>query len=120
MRSNVLNKAFATIVVIIVFISNPTFAQQFIKNFSAASSFVKLDNTIFFTAQDASYGLELWKTNGTSEGTTLVKDIKPGPLSSNIANLTVFKGKVYFSANDGINGAELWVSDGTASGTFMV
>lgn len=120
MRSNILKKACATIVVIIVFISAQTFAQQFIKNFSAATSFVKVGNTVFFAAQDANYGLELWKTNGTLEGTSLVKDIKPGPLSSNIANLTVFKGKIYFSANDGINGAELWTSDGTAAGTSMI
>ena len=36
---------------------------------------VNLDGNLLFVAQDASNNLELWTTDGTEEGTTLVKDI---------------------------------------------
>src|SRR5262245_41581916 len=34
--------------------------------------------TIFFAASDSDHGRELWKTDGTAGGATLVKDIRPG------------------------------------------
>lgn len=43
------------------------------------SSFAVLDNEIYFTANDWVYGYELWKSDGTVEGTTMVKDIMPKP-----------------------------------------
>lgn len=59
-------------------------------------------------------------TNGTPDGTRIVKDIIPGPTSSNVVWLTRFNDKVVFQADDGVNGAELWISDGTEQGTYMV
>ena len=77
--------------------------------------------TLFFLAHDGVSGLELWKSDGTPEGTMMVKDISPGfGLSSNGNYLTDFGGTLFFQANDGINGAELWKSDGTPEGTMMV
>lgn len=55
-------------------------------------------------------------TNGTPDGTRIVKDIIPGPTSSNVVWLTRFNDKVVFQADDGVNGAELWISDGTEPG----
>ena len=71
-----------------------------------------------------------WKTDGTSSGTTMVKDINSGSASS-ITNCrsgayhrnwqcVIFNNNFYFLADDGTNGNELWKSDGTASGTVMV
>ena len=37
----------------------------------------------------------------TAAGTTLVKDILPGTISSELRDLTVFKGALFFAANDG-------------------
>ena len=42
---------------------------------SAPSDFVQVGNVVFFTADDGSHGQELWSTDGTPEGTALVKDI---------------------------------------------
>lgn len=71
-----------------------------------------------FVATDGVSGRELYRTDGTASGTTLVKDINPAGDSapSTLVNL---KGKTYFSASDGVHGRELWVSDGTADGTSM-
>jgi ELWxxDGT repeat protein len=71
-------------------------------------------------AHDSAHGTELWKTDGTSAGTVLVRDIAPGLESSNPSSLVAAGGAVYFAADDGVHGSELWRSDGTAAGTFLV
>ena len=38
--------------------------------------------SLFFTTDDGTSGVELWKSDGTASGTKLVKDIFPGPASS--------------------------------------
>jgi len=64
---------------------------------------------------------ELWRSDGTDAGTTLVKDINPAAnASGNPYGMIVFNNSLYFTANDGTNGAELWKSDGTAAGTVML
>ena len=75
----------------------------------------------YFTAKDAEHGEELWVSDGTKEGTMMVKDIYPGSTSSNVLYLTRFNDKVVFqaTANDD-DGAELWISDGTEAGTYMI
>jgi len=78
-------------------------------------------NTLYFTAPDATNGRELWKSDGTSSGTVMVKDIRPGTGSSSWpTELTVIGSTLYIRANDGTNGYELWKSDGTSAGTVMV
>ena len=84
---------------------------------------VVLGKRLYFTANDAAgnLGNELWITDGTEQGTRIVRDIFPGPSGSNPNFLTNVNGILYFSADDGIHGTELWVSlDGTPEKTFMV
>src|SRR5262249_13164974 len=66
------------------------------------------------------HGRELWKSNGTAAGTTLVKDVRPGAASSSPYDLTNVNGTVYFSAYESGNGEGLWKSDGTTNGTVLV
>lgn len=71
-------------------------------------------------------GGELWKSDGTEEGTVLVKDIRPGedmngnPFSSDPRSLTIAAGQLFFIADDGEHGRELWKTDGSEAGTFLV
>ena len=81
---------------------------------------VVISDVLFFTANNATSGAELWKSDGTAAGTVLVKDIAPGALASFPLNLTNVNGTLFFFANDGILGHELWKSDGTAAGTVLV
>jgi len=53
---------------------------------------------VYFTANTATSGLELWRSNGTSTGTTLVKDINPGTGSSYPYNLTTTQGTRVFGS----------------------
>ncbi|NHB67521.1 ELWxxDGT repeat protein [Perlabentimonas gracilis] len=75
---------------------------------------------VFFPANDGVHGRELWMSDGTVEGTVMVKDINPGSAEGRPDKLTEVNGILFFSANDGVNGFELWKSDGTPEGTLMV
>lgn len=83
------------------------------------SDSVTIGNETYFTANDAAHGTELWKTDGTSAGTSLVTDLNPGEASSNIGGLFSFNDKIYFDASNGSESG-LWESDGTAAGTFLL
>jgi ELWxxDGT repeat protein len=87
---------------------------------SAPSDFTAVGATTFFLATDNAHGREIYKTDGTEEGTRLVKDINPGPADSNIHGLTALNGLLLFFANDGVHGEELWRSNGTEKGTRLV
>ncbi len=71
-----------------------------------------IGNTFFFTAYHPTSGRELWKTDGTNAGTSLVRNINPGVADSNPDQLFVFNGALYFSAYDPVYGRELWKTDG--------
>ncbi|MCP4657090.1 MAG: DUF11 domain-containing protein, partial [bacterium] len=87
---------------------------------SGPADLTNVNGTLYFQAYDGVNGHELWKSDGTSAGTVMVKDIIPGGASLGMGNLTNVNGTLYFWANDGVNGVELWKSDGTAGGTVMV
>jgi ELWxxDGT repeat protein len=92
---------------------------------SAGSMGAKFDSavigsTLYFIANDGSSGYELWKSDGTPQGTKMVKDIYAGPNGSEPSSLANINGTLYLGANDGINGYELWKSDGSSTGTEMV
>jgi ELWxxDGT repeat protein len=79
-------------------------------------------NTLYFVAEDGVNGYELWKSNGTAAGTTLLKDILPGSgFPYTYPSSPVALGNtLYFNADDGVNGRELWKSDGTTAGTTLL
>lgn len=81
---------------------------------------IAADQQLFFLARDAEHGLELWRTDGTPDGTWLVKDLWPGPHDSFIRPLSSYGNSLLFTGQDAAHGTELWISDGTPAGTQLV
>lgn len=83
-------------------------------------AFAVLNGISYFGADDGINGDELWRSDGTSAGTYMVKDIIPGGSGSFVSDITAIDGLLYFSANTYDNGREPWISDGTAAGTKLL
>ncbi len=81
---------------------------------------VRLDDFVLFRAWDGIHGWELWRSDGTPEGTALVADLCPGDCSSVPFELRALLGYVYFVARDSDRGEAVWRTDGTAAGTQLV
>lgn len=83
---------------------------------------IELGNEIFFNAYDTAHGVALWKTDGTSLGTKLVKDIHQSKDINSGGSLffTRLNNKIIFRGHDTLYNTEPWVSDGTDSGTFLL
>ena len=85
----------------------------------ANSDFIDLNGVLLFTARASNLAYkQLWKSDGTSEGTTFIKTINPN-YDAQINNPLVFGNKLYFTTYIN-NSSELWVTDGTADGTSEV
>ncbi len=74
-------------------------------------------SSVLFGADDGIHGFELWRSDGTASGTTLIKDLRPGPDGSGVSNLGIVGNQIFFTASSVLNTPELWVTDGSAEGT---
>jgi ELWxxDGT repeat protein len=88
--------------------------------FGTETTMIRWHSKIFFSGNDGADGFELWKTDGTPQGTHQVDDINPGPESSNPNQLARFGSLLLFAATDDTHGNELWRSDGSRPGTALV
>jgi ELWxxDGT repeat protein len=89
---------------------------------------VPFGDYVYFVADETtreSHGPELWRTDGTRAGTTLVRDIVPGfggsvtGASFESPLLAVAGDRLYFRALTG-GRTQLWQTDGTEAGTQLV
>jgi ELWxxDGT repeat protein len=91
---------------------------------ASPTRFFNYQGQLLFRANSDTIGVELWITDGTPEGTRLVRDINDDPSvsrgNSNPDNFILFNDKVYFKARDANTGDELWETDGTPDGTRLV
>jgi ELWxxDGT repeat protein len=86
------------------------------EEYPSLEGFVVANGKLFFTAATADKGRELWKTDGTAAGTSIVADYMPGPDDSEFSNLCSHSGKVIFGCK-GPDGNELRSSDGAVINT---
>jgi ELWxxDGT repeat protein len=76
--------------------------------------FGRLGTSLVFSANDGVHGPALWRTDGTAEGTVLVKQAGwSGSLDP--PDVAEVEGTLFFAAD-----GELWKTDGTSSGTALV
>lgn len=90
-----------------------------------ADDFFAFAGALYFSTEDGIHGRELWRSDGTSEGTAMVQDINREfgvhpYLKSYPRDFVDLNSVLYFTADDGVHGRELWTSDGSRDGTYMV
>lgn len=88
---------------------------------SSRPAMAAVGGRLVFVVDDGDHGEEPWVTDGTTEGTRLLKDCNPGPDDCKFAKVTQRDGKVIFWSHtkDFVDRPwmELWSTDGTESGT---
>ena len=86
-----------------------------------SKEYAEINGQLIFLARHETYGIELWRTDGTPQGTQLLKDINPtGSAFPGNPNFTRLGNYLYFFADDGQRGLELWRTDGTEANTELV
>lgn len=73
-----------------------TGASSFLLGQVAPEELTSTDRFVYFSASDAEHGAELWRSDGTREGTQLLHDLVPGPAGSFPTNLTAVGGEVFY------------------------
>jgi ELWxxDGT repeat protein len=93
-----------------------------------AYGFKMFGNQVVFCTQNKVKEFSLWKTDGTVQGTQLIKTSEDSlhfqsPLGSSGSlgsdQTIVYQNRFFFSASDNVHGTELWVTDGTSQGTHL-
>lgn len=95
-----------------------------VKDFSRATLLAQLNGKLLLAASDGVTGLELWVSDGSSDGTVMLRDIVPGQVGFafdfDASDIVQIDNKVFFTINDRSNGEELWVTEGTPETTLLV
>ncbi|MDE3183749.1 MAG: T9SS type A sorting domain-containing protein [Bacteroidota bacterium] len=81
-----------------------------------------LNGKFIFKGISPHCGKEIFITDGTTNGTKLIKDINPGTANSQplATTMIALNNHVYFAAVTPGEGCELWKTDGTAGNTTLV
>ena len=98
--------------------------------------FFALNSVVLFAATDATHGEEIWRTDGTTGGTSILKDISTGTDSSTYGDVMIapgffypypifqgfhtFNNRAYFNASDGASTGEIWSTDGSVGNATLL
>ncbi|HWB06552.1 MAG TPA: ELWxxDGT repeat protein [Verrucomicrobiales bacterium] len=81
---------------------------------------VAVNGNAFFLGADASGNTELWKSNGTAAGTTMVKNLSGGPGSGAQILPVSANNRLFLIKHPTQQTSELWSSDGFPDGTIKL
>ena len=84
------------------------------------NSFGAFGNLLVFSVNTADDGNEVFRSDGTRNGTYRLRDINASQADSNAVMLATTSKAQFFTADDGVNGRGLWRTDGTVQGTVML
>ena len=88
---------------------------------SINTSMSTMDGYFYFTGEmDSNVGVELYKSDGTKTGTSLVKDITLGEDDTVFGSFLSELGIVANNKMMIVIGGEPWITDGTSSGTKLL
>ncbi|MES2762557.1 MAG: ELWxxDGT repeat protein [Bacteroidota bacterium] len=102
-----------------------TIAQLLVKEIRAGASssgpayITNSSGSIYLVANDGTNGNELWKSDGTTAGTMMVKNVSPSGHSF-FNDFESSNGNLFMSLGTAYGQNELWMSDGTTAGTILV
>lgn len=80
----------------------------------------EIGGELLFTTTDGNQDRELWTSDGTSVGTTVVKNLNPSTQDADVRSITPIGTDIFFIANDGVNGEAVWKADTVANTATMV
>lgn len=81
----------------------------------------RVGRAVYFSATSDEKGRELWRTDGSVEGTALVQDLCPGECDGfSGSSLADINGALYFVAQGSPYDQQVWRTDGTTEGTVQL
>ena len=122
-----MKQIYSSICFLLVYFSASAQTPVILKDINPTGYAVVSGTTIFtyngkgyFAANDGVNGTELWTTDGTAGGTSMVMDIRAGSNGSNPHAFGIVNNMMVFAASDDLGVEQLWISDGTSSGTTIL
>ncbi|MBL7826601.1 MAG: PKD domain-containing protein [Saprospiraceae bacterium] len=84
------------------------------------NEFAEYHNRLYFMSESSANGTEVWSTDGTPAGTSMLADLNSMGFGSSPIGFVVFQDKLYFGVDGFTTGFQLWATDGTTAGTAAV
>lgn len=84
--------------------------------------FAKAGKNVVFSAEDYKYGREMWTTDGTPEGTKLLKDARWGESDGvgGSSDFLVSNGtRAFYNVSDSVSGYSIWSTEGQKKNTIL-
>lgn len=78
------------------------------QEFTASGQMIWLENQMYFEAQTAEVGQEIFNYDPATNEVQLYADLWAGPASSNPQEFVAIGDRIYFTATDGQRGHEMW------------